>query len=178
MKVSSTILGEISSVISIIPLGIFHSRFWTFFIFIFWFSIHTPSRDIKSFVRYLHMQRQLHLLTLWECWKEKLRYTIVFSTAILCHTDAAAAADVWAFLLLCGNTNPIFSVNKEDELGRRMICPPNLNVLCNTSKFSVNHYHWANYRIWEFTTVWMCVPFATPKKSSVLYQCLQFCRGL
>ena len=71
-----------------------------------------------------------------------------------------------------------FSVNREDRLGRRMICPPNLNVLCNISKFSVNHYHWANYRIWEFTTVWMCVPFATPKKSSVFPQCLQFCRGL
>ena len=43
-----------------------------------WFSIHIHSRDIKSFVRYLHMQRQLHLLPLWECWKEKLRCTIVF----------------------------------------------------------------------------------------------------
>ena len=74
----------------------------------FWFSIHTSSRDIKSFVRYLHMQRQLHLLTIWECWKEKLRYTIVFSTAILCHTDAAAAAYVWTFLLSCGNTTPFF----------------------------------------------------------------------
>ena len=35
MKVSSTILGEISSVISIIPLEIFHSRFWTFLLFDF-----------------------------------------------------------------------------------------------------------------------------------------------
>ena len=147
VKMSSTIIGEISSVVSIIPLGIFHSRFWTFFI-IFWFSIHTSSRDIKSFVRYLHMQRQLHLLPLWECWKEKLRCTIVFSTATLCHTDAAAAADVWAFLLLCGNTNPIFFVNKEDVFGRRIIRHPNFNVLCNNPKFSMNLYHWDNSRIW------------------------------
>ena len=155
MRVSSTILRWISPVIAMMSLEVLHLRFWTFFIFIFsWFSIHIHSRDIKSFVRYLHMQRQLHLLPLWECWKEKLRCTIVFSTATLCHTDAAAAADVWAFLLLCGNTNPIFSVNKEDKLGRRMIRHSNLNVLCNTSKFSVNHYHWVNYRIWGIHNSW------------------------
>ena len=114
----------------------------------FGFSIHTSSRDIKSFVRYLHMQRQLHLLPLWECWKEKLRCTIVFSTATLCHTDAAAAADVWAFLLLCGNTNPIIFVNREDAFGSSRIRHSNLNVLCNNPKFSMNHYHWVNSRIW------------------------------
>ena len=48
------------------------------------------------------------------------------STAILCHTDAAAAADVWAFLLLCGNTNPIIFVNREDVFGRRIIRHPKL----------------------------------------------------
>ena len=63
------------------------------------------------------------------------------STATLCHTDAAAAADVWAFLLLCGNTNPIIFVNREDVFGRRIIRHSNFNVLCNNPKFSMNHYH-------------------------------------
>ena len=144
---------------------------------LFCFSIHTSSRDIKSFVRYLHMQRQLHLLTIWECWKEKLRYTIVFSTAILCHTDAAAAAYVWTFLLLCKNTTPIFLVDKENELGRKMICSLNLNVLWNLSNF-----RWA---IVIDTTIGFGIhnsldihTFSTPKKSSVFNQCSHFSRGL
>ena len=49
---------------------------------------------------------------------------------------------------LCGNTNPIIFVNREDVFGRRLIRHPNFNVLCNNPKFSMNHYHWVNSRIW------------------------------
>ena len=49
---------------------------------------------------------------------------------------------------LCGNTNPIIFVNREDVFGRRIIRHPNFNVLCNNPKFSMNLYHWDNSRIW------------------------------
>ena len=147
-------------------LNVFH--------FIFsWFSIHTPSRDIKSFVRYLHMQRQLYLVTTWECWKEKLYFPLLYYV-----TQTPQLLLMFGHFCFHVEIQPHFSVNREDRLGRGMICPLNLNVLCNIFKFSVNHYHWVNYRIWEFTTVRMCVPFSTPKKSSVFHQCLQFGRSL
>ena len=148
MRVSSTILGGISSVIAMMPLEVLHSRFWTFFIFVF---LDFPSISILVTLSHLCgtciCNANCTYCHYESVGRKNWDVQLYFHCYIMSHRRRSCCWCLGIFAL-CGNANPIIFVNKEDVFGRRIIRHPNFNVLCNNPKFSMNLYHWDNFRIW------------------------------